>query len=379
MHREFSVQQSPPDATRFYQIYPRSFADGNGNGIGDFQGTVAKLDYLRNLGIGAVLWLSYRSLPHYWMFIPLLLIYALLRLDVLSPQIAVEPEPQTARWQPRAAGWAAGYRLGCAIIIVVVVWYGLHPPALQLTLNAPVSTTSDRINRLSLTVTNETEQTLTPRFAVKGSNAGQPTYWQIQSGSDQLASGQMGDCLIAGDYPQWDAHDNGPITVSVNQVDDHGLRASLTLPTSALDVSIQAQTLNLLKDLQDQFDLSYLFISHDLSVIEHISNFVVVMYVGRVVETVPTEALYERPLHPYTEALLGSIPRPNPNRIRTRVSMKGEIPSPANPPSGCHFHPRCACAKAICAQEVLPLRQIKSSHFASCHFAEELTLRGVKE
>lgn len=150
-------------------------------------------------------------------------------------------------------------------------------------------------------------------------------------------------------------------------------------PTSALDVSIQAQTLNLLKDLQDQFDLSYLFISHDLSVIEHISNFVVVMYVGRVVETAPTEAMYERPLHPYTEALLGSIPRPNPNRIRTRVSMKGEIPSPANPPSGCHFHPRCPYAKAICAQETPPLRQIKPGHFSACHFAEDLTLHGVKD
>ena len=116
-------------------------------------------------------------------------------------------------------------------------------------------------------------------------------------------------------------------------------------PTSALDVSIQAQTLNLLKDLQDQFDLSYLFISHDLSVIEHISDFVVVMYVGRVVETAPTDALYERPRHPYTEALLASIPRPNPNRIRSRVSMKGEIPSPANPPERLPFSP------------ALPLRQ----------------------
>jgi peptide/nickel transport system ATP-binding protein len=150
-------------------------------------------------------------------------------------------------------------------------------------------------------------------------------------------------------------------------------------PTSALDVSIQAQTLNLLKDLQDQFDLSYLFISHDLSVIEHISDFVVVMYVGRMVETAPTAAMYERPLHPYTEALLASIPRPNPNRIRSRVSMKGEIPSPANPPSGCHFHPRCPYAKAICAQESPPLREIKPGHFAACHFSEELMLKGVRD
>ncbi len=150
-------------------------------------------------------------------------------------------------------------------------------------------------------------------------------------------------------------------------------------PTSALDVSIQAQTLNLLKDLQDQFDLSYLFISHDLSVIEHISDFVVVMYVGRVVESAPTTALYERPMHPYTAALLASIPRPNPNRIRTRVSMKGEIPSPANPPSGCHFHPRCPYAKAICAQEAPPLRKVSADHYAACHFSEELTLAGIND
>jgi peptide/nickel transport system ATP-binding protein len=150
-------------------------------------------------------------------------------------------------------------------------------------------------------------------------------------------------------------------------------------PTSALDVSIQAQTLNLLKDLQEQFNLSYLFISHDLSVIEHISNFVMVMYVGRVVETAPTEAIYEKPMHPYTEALLSSIPRPNPNRMRARVSMKGEIPSPANPPKGCHFHPRCPYAQAICTTEVPALRQVKQGHFAACHFSEQLDLKGVRD
>ncbi|MBI1259323.1 MAG: tetratricopeptide repeat protein [Chloroflexi bacterium] len=178
---------------------------------------------------GIVLWLTYRSLPHYWMFIPLLLIYALLRQDVLNPQNKIEPKAQATRWQPRAAGLlAAGW---AAIIVAGVVWYGLHPPALQLALTAPVSTSGDRINHLSLTVTNNTGQTLTPRFAVKGSNEAQPIYWQIQSGADQLAPGQSGDYQIAGAYPQWDVHYNGPVTVSVNQVDDHGLRTSLTLPT----------------------------------------------------------------------------------------------------------------------------------------------------
>ena len=103
------------------------------------------------------------------------------------------------------------------------------------------------------------------------------------------------------------------------------------------------------------------------------------MYVGRVVESAPTTALYERPMRPYTAALLASIPRPNPNRIRTRVSMKGEIPSPANPPTGCHFHPRCPYAKAICAQEAPPLRKVSADHYAACHFSEELTLAGIND
>ena len=150
-------------------------------------------------------------------------------------------------------------------------------------------------------------------------------------------------------------------------------------PTSALDVSIQAQTLNLLKDLQDQFVLSYLFISHDLGVIENISDVVAVMYVGRLVELAPTETLYNQPQHPYTEALLGSIPRPDPNRLRERTSMQGEIPSPSNPPKGCYFHPRCAYAKAICSQETPPLREVGPGHYAACHFSDELELKGVND
>ncbi len=150
-------------------------------------------------------------------------------------------------------------------------------------------------------------------------------------------------------------------------------------PTSALDVSIQAQTLNLLKDLQARLNLSYLFISHDLGVVEHVSDVVAVMYVGRLVEVAPTRKLYQKPNHPYTEALLSSIPRPDPNRVKRRVTIKGEIPNPANPPTGCHFHPRCPYAQAVCATDVPPLREIAPGQFASCHFSEVLTLRGVND
>jgi peptide/nickel transport system ATP-binding protein len=148
-------------------------------------------------------------------------------------------------------------------------------------------------------------------------------------------------------------------------------------PVSALDVSIQAQTLNLLQDLQEQFHLSYLFIAHDLSVVEHVSNAVAVMYVGKIVEMAATEALYSQPKHPYTEALLSGVPRPDPDAEKRRITLTGEVPSPANPPSGCYFHPRCRYAKEICARETPELRPVTPGHFAACHFADELTLRGV--
>ena len=150
-------------------------------------------------------------------------------------------------------------------------------------------------------------------------------------------------------------------------------------PTSALDVSIQAQTLNLLQDLQDEFSLSYLFIAHDLSVVEHISDFVAVMYVGKIVERADTHRLYHAPKHPYTEALLSSIPRPDPAKQKRRVAIRGELPNPANPPTGCAFHPRCPYAEAICAEEEPPLLDVESGHVAACHFADRLTLRGVND
>jgi len=148
-------------------------------------------------------------------------------------------------------------------------------------------------------------------------------------------------------------------------------------PVSALDVSIQAQILNLLGDLQDQFGLSYLFIAHNLNVVKYVSDRVAVMYVGRLVELAPTEDLYVAPQHPYTEALLSAVPISEPDVKRERIVLEGEIPNPANPPSGCYFHPRCPYAQALCREEVPPWEEVASGHFAACHFAQELNLRGI--
>jgi peptide/nickel transport system ATP-binding protein len=148
-------------------------------------------------------------------------------------------------------------------------------------------------------------------------------------------------------------------------------------PVSALDVSIQAQILNLLQELQEQFHLTYLFISHDLSVVEHISDRVAVMYVGKLVESATTEELFINPKHPYTEALLSAVPKPDP-RLRTEaIVLPGDVADPANPPSGCYFHPRCQYRIDRCETEEPALRQIAPDHFVSCHRAEELELMGV--
>ncbi len=145
---------------------------------------------------------------------------------------------------------------------------------------------------------------------------------------------------------------------------------------SALDVSVQAQVINLLRDLQKEFHLTYLFISHDLSVVEHISNKVGVMYLGRMVEYAPTDALFSKPLHPYTEALLSAVPVPDPTVQIDRIPLKGEIPNPANPPSGCYFHERCSYCCEKCCNEVPAYKEAEPGHFVACHRAEELTLRG---
>jgi peptide/nickel transport system ATP-binding protein/oligopeptide transport system ATP-binding protein len=139
-------------------------------------------------------------------------------------------------------------------------------------------------------------------------------------------------------------------------------------PVSALDVSIQAQIINLLMDLQDEYQLSYLFVAHDLAVVEHISHRVAVMYLGRIVEATDKTSLFEMPLHPYTEALLSAVPIPKYSaRARNRIILKGDVPSPINPPSGCHFHARCPYAMTRCRHEVPALREVKPGHWASCH------------
>ncbi len=148
---------------------------------------------------------------------------------------------------------------------------------------------------------------------------------------------------------------------------------------SALDVSIQAQILNLLEDLQEEFNLTFLFIAHDLSVVEHISDRVGVMYVGKLVEMADTESLFTQPKHPYTEALLSAVPTTDPEIKMDRIILPGEVANPANPPSGCYFHPRCRYAQDICMTDEPQWQEVAPQHFAACHFAEELELRGVDE
>ncbi len=149
-------------------------------------------------------------------------------------------------------------------------------------------------------------------------------------------------------------------------------------PVSALDVSVQAQILNLMLDLQDDLGLTYLFVAHDLSVVKHISNRVAVMYVGKIVEIAETKQLFNAPSHPYTEALLSAVPKPDPRLRSERIVLKGEVADPAQPPSGCYFHPRCAYAIDRCRTETPPLEQIRPGQVVACHRAREIDLKGVQ-
>ncbi len=151
-------------------------------------------------------------------------------------------------------------------------------------------------------------------------------------------------------------------------------------PVSALDVSVQAQVINLLMDLQSEFELTYLFVAHDLSVVKQISDRVVVMYVGKVVEMANTEEMFTNPKHPYTEALLAAVPVPDPRaRRQDRKLLQGEVANPANPPSGCYFHPRCPYVQDVCRTETPSLQEVSPGHYASCHRVQELELAGIGE
>ena len=147
---------------------------------------------------------------------------------------------------------------------------------------------------------------------------------------------------------------------------------------SALDVSIQAQVLNLLNELQEQFNLTYLFIAHDLGVVKHISDRIAIMYLGKIVETADSNTIFSLPLHPYTEALLSAAPIADPERKKKRIILTGDVPSPIDPPEGCHFHPRCPHARDLCSKEIPVLTEHSPGHWVSCLRADELSLTGIE-
>ncbi len=224
---------------------------------------------------------------------------------------------------------------------------------------------------------------LNPRMTVRDLIAEPLIIHGIASGkeAEQRVANLMASVGLNPDYMQRYPHE-----FSGGQRQRIGLARTLSLnprlvvadePVSALDVSVQAQVLNLLQELKDRLNLTLIFVAHDLSVVEHISDRIAVMYVGKIVEMAPTVELLRSPLHPYTEALLSAIPPADPMVVQERIKLQGEVPSPANPPSGCIFHTRCNYAKPECATLVPELQEVGPGHYVACHLAKELKLKGI--
>ena len=216
---------------------------------------------------------------------------------------------------------------------------------------------------------------LNPRWTIKDI-VGEPLFVNGLAKGEDLRQRVLNLLLLVG--LSEDHLDRFPHEFSGGQRQRIGIARALALgpmfvvldePTSSLDVSVQAQTLNLIGSLQEKFGLTYLFISHNLSVIKHVSDRIVVMYLGKTAETAPKGALFKKQLHPYTQALFMAIPIPDPEITKKRVVLKGDVPSPANPPSGCVFHPRCPIAIEKCSKVVPPLLEHEPEHFAACHLA----------